>query len=125
MLSADELSKAKQRAGVASKKTGKKKMVARKKTTKKATKKKKAKKKTTKKKATKASSGGKGWTRYRYQDGKSDKFWAIKVHGSSHTVHYGRTGTDGQQKTKDFASPAAAKAAAEKLVAQKLKKGYS
>ncbi|MGE0710803.1 MAG: DUF4132 domain-containing protein [Planctomycetota bacterium] len=58
------------------------------------------------------------------QEGGSDKFWTVEVEGSSHTVHFGRRGTSGQRKTKDFASPAAALAAAEKLIAQKLKGGY-
>lgn len=61
---------------------------------------------------------------FRLQDAKSDKFWIVSVSGASHTVHFGRAGTKGQQKTKDFESGAAALAAAEKLISAKLKKGY-
>jgi predicted DNA-binding WGR domain protein len=60
----------------------------------------------------------------RYQDEKSSKFWEIEVEGSSHTVRYGKIGTDGQTKTKEFGSPDEAQASADKLVKQKLKKGY-
>ena len=60
----------------------------------------------------------------RYQDGKSDKFWTIMLSGCSHTVTYGRSGTGGQTQTKDFPTVEAALKSYEKLVAEKLKKGY-
>lgn len=60
-----------------------------------------------------------------FMDAKSSKFWNIELNGSSHTVKYGRTGTDGQSKTKDFDSAADAKASFDKLIKQKLGKGYS
>lgn len=63
-------------------------------------------------------------TRLEYREGTSDKFWEIRTEGSTHTVRYGRSGTEGREVTKSFASPAAAEADAQKLVAQKLKKGY-
>ena len=59
-----------------------------------------------------------------YSDAKSDKFWTIELEGASHSVHYGRVGTNGQRKTKDFHSEAEARTSFEKLIAQKLKKGY-
>ena len=59
------------------------------------------------------------------QQGTSNKFWTIEVSGAEHTVHYGRLGTDGQVKTKAFADAAKAAASAEKLIAEKLAKGYS
>lgn len=59
-----------------------------------------------------------------FEDAKSSKFWSIDLHGSSHTVRYGRQGTDGQSKTKDFDSDQAARKSFEKLVAEKRKKGY-
>lgn len=59
-----------------------------------------------------------------YHDERSNKFWEIDVAGSAHTVRYGKTGADGQTKTKNFADAAAAQADADKLVAQKRKKGY-
>ena len=61
---------------------------------------------------------------FRFQDGKSNKFWAISLSGDSHTVHYGRAGTEGQTKTKEFASTEAALKSYEKLIAAKTKKGY-
>jgi predicted DNA-binding WGR domain protein len=60
----------------------------------------------------------------RSQDGKSDKFWTIVLSGTSHTVTYGRYGTGGQTQTKDFPTTEAASKSYEKLVAEKVKKGY-
>ncbi|MBL4845846.1 MAG: DUF4132 domain-containing protein [Planctomycetes bacterium] len=62
---------------------------------------------------------------FRLQDGKSDKFWSITVTGSSHTVHFGRAGTNGQRRSKDHDSEAAAAVAAARLIASKVKKGYA
>lgn len=59
-----------------------------------------------------------------YSDEKSGKFWTIEINGNSFTVNYGKTGTNGQAQTKDFADEAACKKAAEKLIAEKTKKGY-
>jgi predicted DNA-binding WGR domain protein len=59
-----------------------------------------------------------------YCDGKSDKFWTITLDGKSHTVHYGRVGTVGQTQTKEFSTEAEALKSYEKLVNEKLKKGY-
>ncbi|TWU17852.1 STM4015 family protein [Allorhodopirellula heiligendammensis] len=59
-----------------------------------------------------------------FMDSASNKFWNIELDGSSHTVTYGRSGTDGQTKTKSFADDEAAKKNFDKLVSAKLKKGY-
>jgi len=59
-----------------------------------------------------------------YMDAKSSKFWNIELSGSSHTVTYGRIGTNGQSSTKSFPSEEAAKKDADKLVKEKLGKGY-
>jgi len=59
-----------------------------------------------------------------FSDGKSAKFWKISVRGKTQTVNYGRLGTTGQKKTKQFETPAAAKQASEKLIEAKKKKGY-
>ncbi len=59
-----------------------------------------------------------------YKDDKSDKFWNIEVSGESFTVTYGKTGTAGQTQTKTFDSDAKCLREAEKLVNEKLKKGY-
>ncbi|MFM2431906.1 MAG: hypothetical protein RLZZ511_3119 [Cyanobacteriota bacterium] len=60
----------------------------------------------------------------RYTDSKSDKFWEIQLVDASHTVRYGRYGTAGQTQTKEFDRDDAALKSFEKLVAEKLKKGY-
>lgn len=62
--------------------------------------------------------------RFTFQEGTSDKFWEIEVQGTETSVRFGRTGTAGQSQVKDHGSPGAAKAAAEKLIAEKVKKGY-
>src|SRR6266542_4391635 len=59
-----------------------------------------------------------------YMDAQSSKFWNIELTGDSHTVKYGRIGTDGQALTKTFADEAAARKDLEKLIREKLAKGY-
>lgn len=60
-----------------------------------------------------------------FQDEKSHKFWTIEVEDNSHTVTYGRVGTQGQSKTKTFDSNKICRKEAEKLINAKLKKGYA
>ena len=62
--------------------------------------------------------------RFEYADGKSSKFWEVAVCGTEQVVRYGRLGAKGQRKAKAFPSEAAARASAEKLIAQKTGKGY-
>lgn len=62
--------------------------------------------------------------RFEFVGGASKKFWEISVTGNSFTVRFGRIGTAGQAQTKSFADDATAKREAEKLVAEKLRKGY-
>lgn len=59
-----------------------------------------------------------------FQDGKSNKFWNIELDGSQYVVRFGRVGTAGQQQVKEFADDEKARQAFDKLVAEKLKKGY-
>lgn len=61
----------------------------------------------------------------KFIDGTSEKFWQIETSGESHTVTYGKIGTDGQSKTKKFDSEETCLKDAEKLIAEKTKKGYS
>ena len=68
--------------------------------------------------------GGKGARMFELSDGKSNKFWEIRVSGASLTTRFGRIGTDGQSKTKSFADAAACEAEANKLIRQKTGKGY-
>ena len=63
--------------------------------------------------------------RFIYQDAKSDKFWDIDFEGTTQTVVYGKTGTAGREAVKEFATPKECTKESEKLIAQKLKKGYT
>lgn len=62
--------------------------------------------------------------RLEYHSDSSAKFWQIDVKGTSHTVQFGRVGSDGQRKSKQFASAAEARSDADKLIKAKLNKGY-
>lgn len=62
--------------------------------------------------------------RYELVEGTSSKFWEIALEGASFTTRYGRIGTAGQSTTKSFASPADATREHDKIVAEKMKKGY-
>src|SRR6516165_11926443 len=59
-----------------------------------------------------------------YKDDRSNKFWNIDLQGASFTVTFGKVGTKGQTQKKDFPDAAKAKQAHDKLVAEKLGKGY-
>jgi len=59
-----------------------------------------------------------------YKDEKTHKFWKIDHYGGGYRVTYGKVGTEGQSKTKEFDSAEEAYKASDKLVASKLKKGY-
>ncbi|MDI7234924.1 WGR domain-containing protein [Leptospira santarosai] len=72
-----------------------------------------------------------------FKDDKSDKFWSIEVSGNSFTVTYGKTGTKnnstrslstdrsaGHTQTKTFDNEEKCLKEAEKLLSEKLKKGY-
>ncbi|EMJ92678.1 DUF4132 domain-containing protein [Leptospira alstonii] len=59
-----------------------------------------------------------------YQDGSSNKFWNIEVSENSFTVTYGKIGTSGQTQTKTFDNEDKCLKEAQKLLSEKLKKGY-
>jgi DNA ligase-1 len=61
---------------------------------------------------------------FEFVGGNSSKFWAISHAGNRLATRWGRIGTEGQGKTKEFADEAAAKAAYEKLIAEKTREGY-
>jgi uncharacterized protein (TIGR02996 family) len=61
---------------------------------------------------------------FHFSDAKSHKFWNIEVSGTSFTVTYGKVGSAGQTQTKTFASAEKAQAEADKLIREKVKKGY-
>jgi len=60
-----------------------------------------------------------------YKDEKSHKFWQIEVHDNTYTVTYGKVGTKGQSKTKEFETVEKALSETEKMSKAKIKKGYS
>lgn len=61
---------------------------------------------------------------FEFSEGSSNKFWTIELEGSSFTVVFGKIGAAGQTQTKNFASDEEARNAYNKLVAEKIKKGY-
>ena len=62
--------------------------------------------------------------RFEFSEGTSNKFWEITVQGTEATVRFGRIGTAGQSNVKTFADSSAATKHAEKLINEKLGKGY-
>ncbi len=61
---------------------------------------------------------------FEFSGGGSRKFWEISLSGASFTVRFGRLGTSGQLQSKTFNGEAKARREAEKLITEKLKKGY-
>ena len=68
--------------------------------------------------------GGDGFARYEFTEGTSNKFWEIRRDGSEVTTRWGRIGTDGQEKTKEYDDDEKAQKEYDKLVKAKTKKGY-
>lgn len=62
--------------------------------------------------------------RFEFIGGKSAKFWEIEISNSCVTVRWGRLGTGGQQQENLFDDAAADNKHAEKLIAEKTRKGY-
>jgi uncharacterized protein (TIGR02996 family) len=62
---------------------------------------------------------------FEHRDAGPGKFWRIDLQGSSFTVTFGRIGTAGQTQTKSFPDETKARAAHDKLIAEKLAKGYA
>ena len=54
----------------------------------------------------------------------SKKFWEITHSGVEHSVRFGRIGTNGQEKTKSFDSIEAAQRDVDRLIREKVRKGY-
>ncbi|MEQ1569477.1 MAG: DNA ligase [Myxococcota bacterium] len=63
--------------------------------------------------------------RFEFTEDGSSKFWEVEQSGPTFTTTWGRIGTDGQSKTKDAGSDAAAAREVAKLVAEKVGKGYA
>ncbi len=62
--------------------------------------------------------------RYEFSEGTSNKFWEIALSDKSFTTTFGKIGASGQTTIKKFGSAAEAKKEHDKLVAEKVKKGY-
>ena len=64
------------------------------------------------------------WRRLEFVEGTSRKFWQIRREGTDVVIAFGRIGTTGQSQRKPFVDGERAQAEIEKLVAEKLRKGY-
>lgn len=64
------------------------------------------------------------WRRLEFVEGTSRKFWQIRREGTDVVIAFGRIGTTGQSQRKPFVDRERAQAEIEKLVAEKLRKGY-
>jgi predicted DNA-binding WGR domain protein len=72
-----------------------------------------------------AAAGKPGGVRhFEFVEGKSSKFWEVWVTGSRMTTRYGRIGSEGTMTVKDYPDEAQARRAADKLISEKLGKGY-
>lgn len=58
------------------------------------------------------------------QSGDSNKFWSIDQAGNSYSVTWGKIGTEGRTNDKTFLSVDDCSKEVEKLVKEKLSKGY-
>ena len=64
-------------------------------------------------------------TRYfEFIDGNTSKVWEVTIDGALVTVRFGRIGTAGQSRTKQFENEDAAQEETDKLIGRKTKKGY-
>ena len=61
---------------------------------------------------------------FEFKDKESSKFWGISLTGKKVTVHYGKIGTAGQNIVKELTTPAEASIHSEKIIGEKIKKGY-
>jgi predicted DNA-binding WGR domain protein len=58
------------------------------------------------------------------QDGLSNKFWNVQTDGKKQTIVFGKIDTQGRETVKEFSSEAECLADTQKLISQKIKKGY-
>jgi predicted DNA-binding WGR domain protein len=61
---------------------------------------------------------------FSYKDDLSDKFWRIEVDGVRLTIAYGKTGRSGVTASKNMESNEAALQEADKMIREKLRKGF-
>jgi predicted DNA-binding WGR domain protein len=62
--------------------------------------------------------------RFEFVEGTSAKFWMADVQGRTFIVVFGRLGTEGQRKEKEFPDEEGARREYERKVAEKLREGY-
>lgn len=62
---------------------------------------------------------------FKFTDEKSSKFWWIDYEGTDFVVNFGKTGATGRFQIKEFDTEQECKKEALKLIAQKIKKGYT
>ncbi|WP_174536592.1 WGR and DUF4132 domain-containing protein [Micromonospora chalcea] len=63
--------------------------------------------------------------RFEFVGGGSAKFWEVGQSDATVTVRYGSIGAQGRTQVKELGSPAEAAAHADRLIAEKLRKGYA
>ncbi|MET7467897.1 DUF4132 domain-containing protein [Micromonospora sp. NPDC005599] len=63
--------------------------------------------------------------RFEFVGGGSAKFWEVGQRDATVTVRYGSIGSQGRTQVKELGSPAEAAAHADRLIAEKLRKGYA
>jgi DNA ligase 1 len=61
---------------------------------------------------------------FEFQDGKSSKFWEIRMAGTEVITRHGKIGSEGRETPKSFADPDAAQDFMAKQIRQKTDKGY-
>jgi predicted DNA-binding WGR domain protein len=61
---------------------------------------------------------------FQFVEGASKKFWAVQLAGKAFEVAFGRIGTAGQTQRKEFKTVGEAVKAHDKLIAEKVAKGY-
>ncbi|AZB10806.1 DUF4240 domain-containing protein [Chryseobacterium sp. G0162] len=59
------------------------------------------------------------------QNGVSDKFWNIEYRGNTQKIVFGKTGTQGRETIKEFTDEEECTKESEKLIGQKIRKGYT
>ncbi|UTX49867.1 DUF4240 domain-containing protein [Chryseobacterium sp. MA9] len=59
------------------------------------------------------------------QEELSDKFWNIEYSGTTQKITFGKSGTKGRETIKEFADEKECIRESEKLISQKIKKGYT
>jgi DNA ligase-1 len=62
--------------------------------------------------------------RFEFVEGTSNKFWEVWVDGANLYTQYGRIGSGGQTTVKNYPDEAAAHKAMEKIIGEKVGKGY-